>query len=90
MLRFLQFLKWGGADTLGRGIGRDEVGVGSFEVAQLTKQPVMLLVRDLRASCHIVEVVVPVEFSAQRHNALFRFCTRRVKGLVAHGNTTYA
>ena len=90
MLRFLQFLKWGGADTLGGGIGRNEVGVGSFEVAQFTKKPVILLVRDLRASFHVVEVVVPVEFSPQRRNALFRFWARRVKGLVAHGNTTYA
>ncbi len=56
--RLAQRIQRGSPDTLCRGVGRDEIGMGTFELREFPKQPVVLTVGNLRAVFHIVEIVV--------------------------------
>ena len=57
-------------DTLGRGVGRDELGVARLELAELPGQGVVLGVGDLGAVEGVVEVVVAGDQPAQLVDAL--------------------
>lgn len=41
-----------------RGVGRDEIGMDTFDLRQFPKQPVVFAVGNLRAVFHIIEIVV--------------------------------
>ena len=66
-------LKGGGADSLGGGVRRDELGEGSLEPAQFVQELVVLAVADLGRVEHVVAVVVVVDERAQLLAAGSRF-----------------
>ena len=72
------------AHSLGRGVGRGELGVAALELAQLVEQPVVLVVADLG----VVEGVVAVGVVFERLTQLARAVARRARRLsrsLAHG-----
>ena len=60
------------ADTLRRGVGRDEVGVFPFKALELVHARVVLRVRPLGAVEDVIEVLMVAEFVAQRFDLLLR------------------
>ena len=68
VLRLLEALSLGqrGAHALGRALGNDELRMRRFELLQLAEEPVVLAVRDLGSTLHVVEAVVPQQLGPQR------------------------
>src|SRR5207302_1012280 len=61
------------ADSLGRAIGRDQLGIGGFRLDQLAHQPVVFRVRDERIVQDVIAIVVWVKLVPQRFRAGPRF-----------------
>src|SRR5262249_23014884 len=59
------------ADALRGTVGRDEVGVGGFELLEFVEKAVELAVGNLRPGLDIVEVVMTVDLAAQVFDPLF-------------------
>ena len=54
-----------GADSLGRRVGRDEVGKGRLEPPEGFEQAIVLLIRDLGLALDVVEIIVPSDLSTE-------------------------
>ena len=65
MLDLLEALAQGGADALGRGVGRDPVGMLVLERLQLVVEPVVGSVGDLGIVEDVVAVEVMIQFGAE-------------------------
>ncbi len=75
-----EFVERGGADPLGRRVGRAQLGVLGLDLAQLVQLRVVDVVADLRFVEDVVEVVVAVELLAELGRALL--------GRLAHSGLT--